>query len=158
MKTRSGSVACSVHLREVAASVAPPPPRPGRCTFFVRSILRSSGSLAALALLALAAGPACSEPRTAEAVALTEADGGDLTCDERARAQDLCTTAMRQRCESQLNDCDARCDVNGDLPANTQKAPSTRSDMESTQCRANCRQVRDGCVRAAAQHCPAPCP
>jgi hypothetical protein len=152
MKTRRGFLAHGMHLRGDAASVALPPPRPGRCTFFVLA--------AASLVVTLGAAPACSTPRTPDTAAAgtTEADGGELTCDERARAQVLCQSAMRQRCESQVNDCDSRCDVNGDLPANSQKAPTQRSYMESTQCRANCRQIREGCVKSAAQRCPAPCP
>jgi hypothetical protein len=109
-------------------------------------------------LLAAVPSSGCNAPRSPDAVTLDQADAGELTCDERARAQGICTSAMQSRCDSQSNDCESSCDVQGTLPANTEKAPSTRGDMESTQCRANCRQVHDACVRSLAQRCPTPCP
>ena len=114
---------------------------------------------AALALfVAMGSLAACSTPRTPDAAAsATETDGGELTCDERMRAQSLCQSALLQRCETQGNDCESSCEARGGLPANTQKVPSSRGDMESTQCRSNCRQVRDACVRTVAQRCPSPC-
>jgi hypothetical protein len=114
-------------------------------------------TLALAASLVVPAIPACSNPRTPGAATSADADGGELTCEERARAQSLCRSAMGQRCESQGNDCEATCDVHGDLPANTEKSPTARNDMESTQCRANCRQTHDGCLRSIAVRCPALC-
>jgi hypothetical protein len=109
---------------------------------------------AVLALVLAAA--ACRSPRTPDAV--VEADGGGaLTCDERARAQTLCRSAMARRCETQGNDCEASCDVRGDLPGNAQKGPSSRNEMESTQCRANCREVREACVGTVVPQCPSLC-
>jgi len=76
---------------------------------------------------------------------------GELTCDEKARAEALCRTALRQRCESQANDCEVGCESRGNMPANTQKESSTRGEMESTQCRENCRHTRDGCLVTVVQ-------
>jgi hypothetical protein len=53
MKTGLQSMAWCVHLRVVAASVALPPPRPGRCTFFVPRLWGRSAELR------------CSSPRSA---------------------------------------------------------------------------------------------
>jgi hypothetical protein len=152
MKTASRSVAYPVHLRSVAASVALPPPRPGRCTFFVRFL---GEFIAPLAVAGACALPACNAARSP--TASQEGDGGELSCADRLRARSICQTAMQQRCESQGNDCESSCDVQGNLPGNNEKTPSSRSDMETTQCRANCRQVRDACVRTVATRCPAPC-
>jgi hypothetical protein len=113
-------------------------------------------AMLALVLVLLAA--ACRGPRTPDAV-VEASDGGAaaLTCDERARAQELCRSAMTRRCETQGNDCEASCDVRGDLPANGQKGPSSRNEMESTQCRANCRVVREACVGSIVPQCPRLC-
>jgi hypothetical protein len=125
-------------------------------------IARFRGALALLAALgAVGLVVACAEttPQSATVVGVgtVESDGGELTCDERARAQVICQSAILHRCESQQNDCEGSCDVHGDLPGNNEKSPSQRNDMESTQCRANCVHVHDGCVRSAPQQCPVPC-
>jgi hypothetical protein len=109
-----------------------------------------------LVLAALAASLGCSQPRTPQAP--DDADGGELTCDEKARALVLCQTALRQRCTSQGNDCESACESQGGLPANTEKETSTRGLMEATQCRENCRQTRDACLGTVVQRCPVPCP
>ena len=120
--------------------------------------MKHAPALALAVMTALFLLPGCNAPRTATTAPAAESDGGELSCDERARAQTLCLSAMRQRCESQGNDCEASCDVHGNLPGNNEKGPSQRNDMESTQCRANCREVREACVRSVVPRCPAPCP
>jgi hypothetical protein len=163
---RVRTLARSVLYHGVAASVALPPPWARTLLFFC---LRGSrlarvrrmkiAELAAVAAFSWLLG-ACSEPRTPDSAlsagASSEGDAGELSCDERARAQVVCQSAFRQRCASQGNDCEAACE-RGDLPANTMKHPSTIGE-EATQCRDNCRQVRDGCVSSATTRCPVPCP
>jgi hypothetical protein len=118
--------------------------------------------VAIAAMLALAGSPllpACSTPRTPEA---PEADGGALTCDERLRAQALCQGAIRQRCDSRLNDCEASCEP-GALPSGNQGTAGSLSatpfvgDVDVTRCHDNCRQAHEGCVHSITLHCPAKC-
>ena len=111
--------------------------------------------VSAAAIAAMIAIVACGQPRMPEPA--SDADAGELTCDEKARADLLCKNALRQRCDSQSNDCEVSCESRGDLPANTQKVPSERGDIESTQCRENCRHGHDACVLTIAQRCPVPC-
>ena len=121
-----------VHAPTGSRSVQALPPRPGRCTFlFARSafVARATARPRVPALTASCSrrrfdaryGHASHPPRAPSSTsASTDADGGELTCDERARAQSICQGAMRQRCESQANDCEATCDVRVRcLPANT---------------------------------------
>ena len=117
--------------------------------------MRVAVALAAWAAVAVL--PACNAPRTPDSVeAVAEADGGELTCDERKRAQMVCQVALRQRCESQGNDCEAGC-ARIDVPENSTNITPIYNEARSTQCRENCRQVRDGCAHNVAQRCPAPC-
>lgn len=106
-------------------------------------------------LTALAGSAACGRPAASATDA--EGDAGELTCDERARAQLICQAALRQRCASRGDDCESACETQAGLPANTEKETSTRGMMEATQCRENCRQTRDACTGSVAQHCPVPC-
>jgi hypothetical protein len=111
--------------------------------------------LVAAVALAFVSVPGCSEPKTPDAVVDTD-DGGELTCDERARAQSLCQAALRQRCESVEADCEIICD-RGELASNA-KHPSEAIAVESTVCRDRCRHQRDACVGGAPSRCPSPCP
>jgi len=119
--------------------------------------MKSALLVVSAAVVAMVAVMACGQPRTPEPL-LSDQDAGELTCDERARAEVLCKNALRQRCDSLSNDCVVTCESRGDLPANTQKVPSERGDIESGQCRENCRHGLDGCTASIVQRCPVPCP
>jgi hypothetical protein len=160
MKTGRRSMACRVHLHVDAASVALPPPRPGRCTFFVSGLWRRSAGAAllgaALGIVATAL-PACSPARSPG----TTAEGGALTCDERMKAQALCMSALRQRCDSRLHDCEPSCDTSSVTTPSTASPLSDTpwvGDFDSTRCHDSCRQANEGCVRSIALTCPARCP
>jgi hypothetical protein len=112
-------------------------------------------NVAAYAVLLLA--PACGQPRTPDASNGGDADAGELSCDEKARAQGLCRAALRQRCDAQSNDCELNCETHGNLPETTKNMPSERTDMEITRCRQNCEHGHDGCVVTVEQRCPALC-
>jgi hypothetical protein len=117
-------------------------------------------ALLTLALLpALAAALACGQPRTP--VDASDADGGELTCDEKARVRVMCQTALQQRCESQANQCDLGCGAPGgampSVPANPAENAPQIVDIKITQCRDNCRHGRDACVGTVTQRCPVPC-
>ncbi len=109
------------------------------------------------ALASLLVSTACRQPRTPEASS-GEADGGELSCGEKAQAQGLCRSALRQRCDSQLNDCELNCETHGNLPETTWNMPAERADMEVTRCRQNCEHGHDGCVVTVEKRCPALCP
>jgi hypothetical protein len=106
------------------------------------------------ALVAILCGMACGQPRTPESV--SDADAGELTCDERARAGVLCRDALRQRCESQGNECEIACDSRN-LSANDNKHPSQGLENDAVQCRQDCLRGRDACLRLLVDRCPVPC-
>jgi hypothetical protein len=113
-----------------------------------------------LAVAAFATSLGCAQPRTPQSQA-DDADAGELTCDEKARVAVLCTTALRQRCDSQAGQCDLGCGAPGGAMPPTPADPAENApeilDMKITQCRDNCRHGRDGCVATIAQRCPVPC-
>jgi len=82
---------------------------------------------------------------------------GEPTCEDRARIAPLCTKALTERCQSQMNDCEATCDDRAGLPANTRKAPSERNEHIAIGCRQDCRAGYDACVRSLVTQCPKPC-
>jgi hypothetical protein len=126
----------------------------------MRQSRRSRVSIAA-ALFALgAATPGCSTPRTPSAASATDADAGDLSCQERMRAHELCEKAVGQRCESRLHDCEASCEP-GALASAGNANQATQStfvtEIDATRCRDNCRQEHEGCERSVRSNCPTNC-
>ncbi len=105
---------------------------------------------------------ACAPARTPDvAVAIpNDADGGELTCEERLRAKALCTSAIRERCDSRAQECESGCGT-GDLPKAGQAEGTTESsfvtDVDQTRCRENCGHMHQGCLQSAILNCPAKC-
>jgi hypothetical protein len=102
----------------------------------------------------------CGQPASPQSPS-DDPNAGELTCDEKARAQILCQTALRQRCESQGNQCDLTCGAPGGAMPATPADPAENApeiaDMKITQCRDNCTHGRDGCVATIVKRCPVPC-
>ena len=149
-------------LSQVAASAALPPPESGRCVFFVaRVIVTALLALPALpvfaSLAACGGGTVEAPPSSAASVDLASADGGELTCDERARSRTLCVGTLTQRCQSQAGDCDSQCVSREGLPGNDVKNPSIRGALESPHCRDDCRNGMDACLRSLLAGCPRLC-
>jgi hypothetical protein len=119
----------------------------------------SSRAVVTLALLALsAAASGCSTPRTPASG--NDSDAGELSCQERMRAHELCEKAIRQRCDSRLHDCEASCEPSALASAGNanQSTESTFvTDIDATRCRDNCRQEHDGCDRSVRANCPTNC-
>ncbi len=100
----------------------------------------------------------CATPRTPDSAAPAEvADGGELTCEEKARARGVCVDALMLQCRSNQQACESGCESRNQLPAGTQKAPSTRDELEGGTCRERCRLEADACARNAPQRCPMTC-
>jgi hypothetical protein len=114
------------------------------------------GVLTVIASTAACGGAGASGPAASSASA-DPGDGGEASCEDRARTQKLCTAALTDRCQSQLNDCEATCETRGNLPGNTQKVPTNRGELESTRCRQDCRVGYDSCVRTLVPQCPRAC-
>ena len=146
-------------LSEVAASAALPPPESGRCVFFVARVIATALlALPVFSSLAACGGGAVEAPPTsAPYVDSASADGGELTCDERARSRTMCIGTLTQRCQSQAGDCDAQCVSREGLPGNSRKNPSIRGELEAPHCRDDCRNGMDACLRSLLSGCPRLC-
>jgi hypothetical protein len=107
-----------------------------------------------LALVALTALLGCGRPKAPERP--DDGDAGELTCDEKARAEVLCRDAFRQRCDSQERDCESTCS-HGELPVSAEEVTTNRNLVEPEQCRENCSHGHDGCVAAIVPRCPLHC-
>lgn len=147
-------MAYRMQLRAVAASVAFPPPGPDAALFlFALSAAFASSALSG-----------CTPPRAPEVVAAQgsnpEGSGAELTCDERMRAQGLCHSALRQRCDSRAEECETSCNSTG-VPKAGEAASVTETtfvtDIDATRCQNSCKEAQAGCIRSIAPSCPAKC-
>jgi hypothetical protein len=98
----------------------------------------------------------CGGPKTPDSVSAAEADAGELTCAERARARSICQNALRLRCQSRASDCESVCRQSESSKNFVDTAPVYSGEQTST-CVENCRGARDRCVRDVVIHCPGPC-
>jgi hypothetical protein len=118
----------------------------------------SVGSLASFVFAVASASSACAPARTP--VNAADGDGGEITCEERDRAQTLCITAIRQRCDSQERECEVACTAGG-IPSPTEAAGVTESQIvsqvDADRCREGCGHTHNGCVHSIAAQCPGPC-
>lgn len=124
------------------------PPRARSLLFFFVVPMTMASSLACGGAEVAPAAPSAS---------VIDADGGEATCEDRARVAPLCVQALTQRCRSQSADCEATCDSRGGLPGNTMKSPTDKNEHIAVNCRQECSQVYEACLRTLVPQCPQPC-